>query len=1207
MASITTRIAKGTPLTWAEVDANFTNLNAAKIETSVISTDGTLSANSDALIPSQRAVKTYVAAAGSGSSGLVVVGTTGQISATTVPTGTDILRTLGYATIGVGGGLYVDDALSDAALAAAHPRACFVTANGRYFRLLDVNGVLTPEQTGAVGDGATNDQPAIQALATYANAVKIEQINFTARQYNLWAPMTRVVPLDEKYDTQGEILVFTRDIMLFSAGGTILKFLGRTGNRLEVDWYLVKATAADPAPNNVFRPCAVVLIGDHNPYPTPVTFRRFSMDGITIEGSCDRTAAEGQILYAGVNTGTGDGWGTDKGIRIQDVVLDQVSLRNGAIRGFKGELFYVGGYGPDLIELNNFHLHTTNGDAFNPGGIGRVLVNGCDFGNSYQVVEALGGKGHAYVNCRFYKSNRAAFLGARVDIGLSGNYAYPNRDETQAAGWTDFANCRFENIVSPINLGSYMRGDVELIDSQIVIGNNSAGARDIFLRVTHWCDLIDGMDAVTINGPATLTTQIAGMAAGTYIAPPSNMHFDIIQRRTKLAADAGRNPGKAFGWAALGYVDASVSVTVDSFRADNPPQADAANPLSFPLIKIEQLDLNVWAGRDFGALWYGANINADTTLQLRSPATLIGSGATPGSTIVLTLPTAPAGGATYGFSEGQEIVLVTSTTGVNFVIDDASAAVLLRAPTRTLKTNHDWIKLRWSKDRNAWQEVDFYVAGAPAPGTVTSVAMTMPTGFTVTGSPITTTGTLAVTTTLNGYIKGNGTGFTASATVATADLSGTLAAAQFPALTGDVTTAAGFLATTIAADAVTNAKLANMATATFKGRVTAATGDPEDLTGTQATTLLDVATGALKGLLSAADKTKLDGVATGATANSSDAFLLARANHTGTQTAATISDFNAASRAQTEAELLAGTNVTITPGGAGATRTLTIAAAGSVTSVSVVTANGVSGSVATATTTPAITLTLGAITPSSVATGTISGTTGTFTGLVLTPASIAGGAGLRLPHGAAPTTPADGDMWTTTAGIFVRVNGATQGPLAAGGSGTVTSVSVTTANGVSGTVATATTTPAITLTLGAITPSSIVASGTISGSNLSGTNTGDQTITLTGNVTGSGTGSFVTTIAANAVTLANMAQVLTATFLGRVTAATGNVEALTATQATSLLNTFPSALKGLVPASGGGTTTFLRADGTFAVPAGGGSGGVSTGLAVAFDYAAVTA
>lgn len=62
-------------------------------------------------------------------------------------------------------------------------------------------------------------------------------------------------------------------------------------------------------------------------------------------------------------------------------------------------------------------------------------------------------------------------------------------------------------------------------------------------------------------------------------------------------------------------------------------------------------------------------------------------------------------------------------------------------------------------------------------------------------------------------------------------------------------------------------------------------------------------------------------------------------------------------------------------------RVLTQAASGSgtVTSVSVVTANGVSGSVATATTTPAITLTLGAITPTSVNGLTITTTTGTLT------------------------------------------------------------------------------------------------------------------------------------------------------------------------------------------------------------------------------------
>lgn len=98
--------------------------------------------------------------------------------------------------------------------------------------------------------------------------------------------------------------------------------------------------------------------------------------------------------------------------------------------------------------------------------------------------------------------------------------------------------------------------------------------------------------------------------------------------------------------------------------------------------------------------------------------------------------------------------------------------------------------------------------------------------------------------------------------------------------------------------------------------------------------------------------------------------------------------------------------------------------------------------------------------------------------------------------------------------------------IAVGGTGTVTSVSVTTANGVSGSVATATTTPAITLTLGAISPTTVnkvtltaPATGStltiddgftlhatgnvtaLSGSHTgasSGTNTGDQT-NITGN------------------------------------------------------------------------------------------------------------
>ena len=81
-------------------------------------------------------------------------------------------------------------------------------------------------------------------------------------------------------------------------------------------------------------------------------------------------------------------------------------------------------------------------------------------------------------------------------------------------------------------------------------------------------------------------------------------------------------------------------------------------------------------------------------------------------------------------------------------------------------------------------------------------------------------------------------------------------------------------------------------------------------------------------------------------------------------------------------------------------------------------------------------------------------------------------------------------------------------------------------------------------------------------------------------------------IATNTVALGNLAQVATARILGRVTASTGDVESLTGTQATTLLDAFTSTLKGLAPPSGGGTTNFLRADGTWTAPP---SGGVTDG------------
>ncbi len=426
---------------------------------------------------------------------------------------------------------------------------------------------------------------------------------------------------------------------------------------------------------------------------------------------------------------------------------------------------------------------------------------------------------------------------------------------------------------------------------------------------------------------------------------------------------------------------------------------------------------------------------------------------------------------------------------------------------------------------------------------------------------------------------------------------------------------------------------------------------------------------------------------------------------------------------------------------------------GSVTSVSVKTANGVSGTVATNTTTPRITLTLGAITPASVAaSGTVTGSniSGTNTGdetqttiqTKLGAASTTNDGYLTMTdwntfntkigdtsaihsqieqlnsqvatNTSNITTNTSGTATNTTAianrfdslrnnaGVLEgRKNGVFVPQFALPVNGTVTSVAVTSANGVSGTVANPTTTPTISLSLGAITPTSIATSGTVTGSNLSGTNTGDETgatiktklgaassttdgyltqtdwntfnnkssaISVNGIVKGNGTtlsaatagtdyapgtaanatgivkstngtgalttataadfpilnqnttgtasnitgvlnatslpaltgdvtstaGSAATTISSKAVTNGKMADMPANTLKGNNTGSAAAPTDLTAAQATAMLNTFSSAAKGLVPASNGGTTNFLRADGTFAVPPGTNAGTVTS-------------
>lgn len=252
---------------------------------------------------------------------------------------------------------------------------------------------------------------------------------------------------------------------------------------------------------------------------------------------------------------------------------------------------------------------------------------------------------------------------------------------------------------------------------------------------------------------------------------------------------------------------------------------------------------------------------------------------------------------------------------------------------------------------------------------------------------------------------------------------------------------------------------------------------------------------------------------------------------------------------------------------------------GTVTSVSVATANGVSGTVASPTTNPVITISLDAISPSSVAAaGTVSGSnlsgtnTGDQTDATLPFSDVTTNDVSTSKHGFAPKLPNDAAKYLDGTGAWTTPAGG------GGGSGTVTNVSVVSANGVSGSVATPTTTPAITINLGAITPTSVAASGTVTGSNLSGTNTGDETGTTIRTKLG--------------------VVVLSGDNTGDQTSVTGNAGTATALQTARTINgvSFDGTANITVPAAAGtltGTTLASGVTGSSLTSAAGGTFGTA--------------
>ncbi|MGO9769133.1 MAG: hypothetical protein ACLPSW_06180 [Roseiarcus sp.] len=98
---------------------------------------------------------------------------------------------------------------------------------------------------------------------------------------------------------------------------------------------------------------------------------------------------------------------------------------------------------------------------------------------------------------------------------------------------------------------------------------------------------------------------------------------------------------------------------------------------------------------------------------------------------------------------------------------------------------------------------------------------------------------------------------------------------------------------------------------------------------------------------------------------------------------------------------------------------------------SAITSSGAGGALgAFAFASPASPPAVGGTTPAAGAFTTLSAT-----GLISAAASTTSGASLNLPQGSAPSAPNNGDLWTTSAGLYARIAGSTVGPLGTGGGG----------------------------------------------------------------------------------------------------------------------------------------------------------------------------
>lgn len=489
------------------------------------------------------------------------------------------IRTEGWSARGVGAGDYICDDLADEALAAAHPRFCKRTANGRFFRLRGAGGLITVEQGGAQGDpqgtNSVNDQPVFQAATDYAVAMGIARIGLAQARYCLWMPVRQSDPFD-KHSPDGNAVVIP-------ARKTV-HFIGLARERSHVAVRMPDGESfegTEPGRNflvigpKAWRgaaffvrsvPRRIALAEPALPPRSGLTLEHLVIDGGT------RPAHNGQNRASVID---GKGWDiTHKGIWVEaDGLGGDLTLRDCEMTGWRGETVFAGGDADATLTVRNSAFRFSGGQGLNPNGC-RVDVDGCTISDCHMGIEGWTGcHGGRIVNttilrCGSVKTGGGAFgLEGYLDLWRPHPpHAFrriPDADEVPL-GLIDITciDCNRAQI------GWWLHGHLRLIDTAAVFGTpggHNDGARHVDLTI----------ELVTDRKPASYVL-IRGGAGKAGEQRTDNVTLRVTVERTRAAMAKGLIPPSPVQW--HGSLGPDVRVRLRGSGGAPPPKAAGESP-----------------------------------------------------------------------------------------------------------------------------------------------------------------------------------------------------------------------------------------------------------------------------------------------------------------------------------------------------------------------------------------------------------------------------------------------------------------------------------------------------------------------------------------------------------------------------------------------------------------------------------------------------